>query len=71
MMVGGILAAGHYGCGAVKASLSMPSGTQGLVNCWISDIRNCRNEHAAELKALGTGAAQTDRCVHHWMIGRK
>ncbi|MEW5310565.1 MAG: hypothetical protein WDW38_002351 [Sanguina aurantia] len=56
-----IIVCGHYGCGAVKASLSMPSGTQGLVNCWISDIRNCRNEHAAELKALGTGAAQTDR----------
>lgn len=55
------LSAGHYNCGAVRAALSMPSGAQGLVNCWISDIRNCRNAHAAELKALPNFDAQADR----------
>eukprot|EP00955_Chlamydomonas_euryale_P083176 363807-Chlamydomonas_euryale.AAC.6 len=49
-----IICCGHYGCGAVKGALSLPSKTQGLVNCWISDIRECRNQHHAELKALPT-----------------
>ncbi|MEW5310487.1 MAG: hypothetical protein WDW38_002282 [Sanguina aurantia] len=56
-----IIVCGHYSCGAVRAALTMPSGAQGLVNCWISDIRNCRNTHAAELKALPTMDAQADR----------
>ena len=42
----------HCSTGAVKAALKLPSKTQGLVNCWISDIRECRNQHHAELKAL-------------------
>ncbi|KAG1674448.1 hypothetical protein FOA52_003053 [Chlamydomonas sp. UWO 241] len=56
-----IITCGHYGCGAVKGALSMPSKTQGLVNCWISDIRECRNQHHNELKALGTTEEQIDR----------
>lgn len=31
-----IILCGHYGCGAVKAALKMPSKTHNLVNCWIS-----------------------------------
>jgi len=56
-----IICCGHYGCGAVKGALSLPSKTQGLVNCWISDIRECRNQHHAELKALPTQEERTDR----------
>lgn len=47
-----IICCGHYGCGAVKGALTMPSKTPGLVNCWISDIRECRNQHAEELGEL-------------------
>ncbi|KAG1670190.1 hypothetical protein FOA52_014966 [Chlamydomonas sp. UWO 241] len=56
-----IIVCGHYGCGAVKAALSLPSKTTGLVNCWISDIRECRNQHHNELKALGSQEEQVDR----------
>ncbi len=56
-----VIVCGHYGCGAVKAALRLPSKTQGLVNCWISDIRDCRNQHRAELMALPDLDTQVDR----------
>ena len=34
----------HYNCGAVKAALQLPSRMPGLVNCWIADIREARNQ---------------------------
>ncbi|KAG2427351.1 hypothetical protein HXX76_012545 [Chlamydomonas incerta] len=61
LKVRNVIVCGHYGCGAVKAAIKMPSKTQNLVNCWISDIRECRNEHRAELMALPTTEAQVDR----------
>ncbi|GIL64348.1 hypothetical protein Vafri_18316, partial [Volvox africanus] len=61
LKVRNIILCGHYGCGAVKAALKMPSKTHNLVNCWISDIRECRNQHRAELMALPNLEAQTDR----------
>ncbi len=42
LKVKAVILCGHYGCGAVKAALKLPSKTSGLVNCWISDIRECR-----------------------------
>lgn len=47
-----IIVCGHYKCGAVKAALTLPSKTPGLVNCWISDIREARNQNLALLKGL-------------------
>ncbi|KAI8466903.1 MAG: carbonic anhydrase [Monoraphidium minutum] len=47
-----VIVCGHYGCGAVRAALELPSRTAGLVNCWISDIREARNQGARELAAL-------------------
>ncbi|PNW74408.1 hypothetical protein CHLRE_13g607350v5 [Chlamydomonas reinhardtii] len=61
LKVRNVIVCGHYGCGAVKAAIKMPSKTQNLVNCWISDIRECRNEHRTELMALPTTEAQVDR----------
>ncbi|KAG2424503.1 hypothetical protein HYH02_015173 [Chlamydomonas schloesseri] len=61
LKVRNVIVCGHYGCGAVKAALKMPSKTQNLVNCWISDIRECRNEHRSELMALPSVEAQVDR----------
>jgi carbonic anhydrase len=47
-----IILCGHYNCGAVKAALQLPHTTPGLVNCWISDIRECRNQAEGELRGL-------------------
>lgn len=47
-----IILCGHYNCGAVKAALQLPHTTPGLVNCWISDIRECRNQAEKELRNL-------------------
>eukprot|EP00798_Chlamydomonas_sp_ICE-L_P008114 gene8114-1361_t len=47
-----IIVCGHYKCGAVKAALTLPSKTPGLTNCWITDIRETRNQNMAELSAL-------------------
>lgn len=47
-----IILCGHYNCGAVKAALQLPHTTPGLVNCWISDIRECRNQAEKELRGL-------------------
>jgi len=47
-----VIVCGHYGCGACKAALSLPSASAGLVNSWISHIRDVRNQWAEELKEL-------------------
>eukprot|EP01024_Parvocaulis_polyphysoides_P028802 TRINITY_DN25_c0_g1_i3.p2 TRINITY_DN25_c0_g1~~TRINITY_DN25_c0_g1_i3.p2 ORF type:complete len:193 (-),score=24.99 TRINITY_DN25_c0_g1_i3:553-1131(-) len=47
-----IIVCGHYNCGAVKASLTLPQSSPGLVNFWINEIRSSRNEHAEELKSM-------------------
>jgi carbonic anhydrase len=44
-----IIVCGHYNCGAVKAALTMSHATSSIVNCWISDIRECRDQHEHEL----------------------
>jgi hypothetical protein len=36
----------------VRAALQLPHCTPGLVNCWISDIRECRNQAEKELVDL-------------------
>jgi carbonic anhydrase len=51
---------GHYNCGAVKAALQLPCGTPGQVNCWISGIRDCRNQHAEELRNVTDSQCQVD-----------
>lgn len=47
-----VMVCGHYGCGAVKAALSLPCKTAGLVNLWINDIRDIRNTNADMLMKL-------------------
>lgn len=47
-----IIVCGHYKCGAVKAALTLPQKTSGLTNCWISDIREARNQHMKDLEGL-------------------
>lgn len=47
-----IIVCGHYGCGAVRAALELPTSAPGLVNCWISDIREAAIQASGELGAL-------------------
>jgi len=49
VQVKSIILCGHYNCGAVRAALQLPHCTPSLVNCWISDIRECRNQAEREL----------------------
>ncbi len=50
-----VIVCGHYGCGAVKAALTLPSTTGGFVSHWVSDIRATRDRHAAALRRLPGG----------------
>eukprot|EP00887_Chlorella_sp_A99_P005685 scaffold1.g5685.t1 len=57
-----ICVVGHYNCGAVKAALTLPCKTPGLVNLWINDIRDTRNKNTRLLRAL-KGDAQVNKLV--------
>lgn len=55
-----VIVCGHYNCGAVRASLALPTKTPGLVNLWIADIRDTRNRYQKKLQKLNS-EAQIDR----------
>jgi carbonic anhydrase len=54
-----ILVVGHYGCGGVRAA--MEDKRHGLIDHWLSPIRELARLHAAELKALPDDTARHDR----------
>ncbi len=54
-----ILVVGHYGCGGVRAALL--NSRLGLIDHWLSPIREVARNHAAELDALPDVDARTDR----------
>lgn len=56
-----IIICGHLNCGAVKGALTLPANTKGLVNLWISDIRDTRNRYQESLTALSTLQERWDR----------
>lgn len=56
-----IIICGHYNCGAVKGALTLPAKEKGLVNLWISDIRDVRNRHEAALKGIDDFQGKWDR----------
>ncbi|GMH34584.1 hypothetical protein BSKO_02445 [Bryopsis sp. KO-2023] len=47
-----VVVCGHYACGAVNAALTLPQKSKGIVNSWISSIRDVRNEYAKILQQL-------------------
>ena len=53
-----VLVVGHYGCGGVAASVD--GARRGLVDHWLSPIRETAHVHKAELDAL-EGRARLDR----------
>jgi carbonic anhydrase len=57
--VSDILVVGHYGCGGVRAVLR--NQRLGLVDHWLSPVREVMREHASELDALSDEVARHDR----------
>ncbi|GMH34579.1 hypothetical protein BSKO_02440 [Bryopsis sp. KO-2023] len=47
-----VVVGGHYGCGAVDAALNLPQNSSGILNSWISPIRDVRNAYAKDLQQL-------------------
>ena len=54
-----ILVVGHYGCGGVRAALEKQK--LGLIDHWLSPIRELARVHAGELAALDDADARLDR----------
>lgn len=65
LKVKSIIICGHYNCGAVKASITLSGKTQGLANLWVSDIKDTRNKHAAELGKLSPDEQVTRYLIAH------
>jgi carbonic anhydrase len=53
-----ILVVGHHGCGGVRAAVE--STDHGLIDHWLSPVREIAHDHRRELAAL-TGEAKLDR----------
>ncbi|ESQ80971.1 carbonic anhydrase [Asticcacaulis sp. YBE204] len=54
-----VLVVGHYGCGGVRASIE--STDHGLIDHWLSPIRDVAHEHRHELNECPTQDARVDR----------
>ncbi|MBL7911917.1 MAG: carbonate dehydratase [Bacteroidia bacterium] len=54
-----IIVCGHYGCGGVRAA--MGSGTFGLVDNWLRNIKDVYFKHNAELEAISDLDKRADR----------
>jgi carbonic anhydrase len=59
LKVSHILVVGHYGCGGVLAALR--GDRHGLIDHWLSPIREVIRDHLAELNALPDEASKHDR----------
>lgn len=57
--VSDILVVGHYGCGGVRSVLR--NERLGLVDHWLSPVREVMRQHASELDALPDEVARHDR----------
>jgi carbonic anhydrase len=54
-----IIVCGHYGCGGVRAA--MDRSPHGLVDNWLSHVRDLSRRRRAELEALADDEARIDR----------
>ena len=55
-----VIICGHYGCAGVKAA--MAEQTEGVVDHWLSGIRDLWDEHKQDLSGLDTHTAQKRLC---------
>lgn len=55
-----VLVVGHYGCGGVRAALEQT--THGLIDHWLTPVRELAREQAAELSAYDDGARVDRLC---------
>ena len=55
-----VIVCGHYGCAGIKAA--MEEETVGVVDHWLSGIRELRKRNAAQLGTLTANAAQSKLC---------
>lgn len=56
-----IIVCGHYGCGGITAALD--TADAGVLNPWLSHIRDVYRLHKAELNAIQSTGARQDRLV--------
>ncbi|MGF1637880.1 MAG: carbonate dehydratase [Cyclobacteriaceae bacterium] len=56
-----IIVCGHYGCGGVIAAMSNKSA--GLVNKWLTNIKDVYNKHSQELNAISNTTDRANRLV--------
>lgn len=56
-----VIVCGHYGCGGVLAAMSDDEGT-GVVDHWLSGIRNLWADHRDDLAGLDPAVAQARLC---------
>ncbi|BBF81341.1 MULTISPECIES: carbonic anhydrase [Asticcacaulis] len=54
-----VLVVGHYGCGGVRAAIE--STDHGLIDHWLSPIRDVAHEHRHELEACDNQESRVDR----------
>ena len=54
-----VIVCGHYGCSGVHAALN--GRKVGLADNWLRHVQDVREKHAAELDAIGDGAARERR----------
>lgn len=58
-----VIVCGHVGCGGVKAAQSLATGKYALVDQWLGQLRQLRQDNQAALDALPTEEARDRRLV--------
>lgn len=61
LKVPNIVVCGHYGCGGVKAALDSPD--LGLLNPWLTSIKDVINENQAEIDAIKDDSKKQQKIV--------